>query len=219
MLTFLYILLLIAPLNYCKAPANFEVRQKVAMLDTGLYKYQEDSPAACKDGHFSYSSDIYARHPHGPNIFGLIASNLDIKKYCIVSIKYYDAKNSENYVKALYQTLNIPGLVGLNLSLSSKGALSSEIFVLKKLVSQGVLIIAAAGNNGEIVDNQNCDYYPACIKKELPALVVVGSSTGVYGNRYTGFDMVYEDGTKKGLGSLTGTSQATAIHTGKRFSK
>jgi len=219
MLNFLYSILLLAPVNSCNAPSNFEIRRKIAVLDTGLYKYQEDSISACKDGHFSYSSDIYARHPHGPNVFDLISSRIDTKKYCLVSIKYLDSEEIQDYLKGLYKTLNIQGLVGLNLSLSSKGAVLAEFSILKKLASQGVLITVAAGNNGEIVDNKNCDYYPACLKKEIPALVVVGSSTGVYGNIYTVFDMVYEDGTKKGLGSLTGTSQATAIHTGKRFSK
>lgn len=79
-----------------------------------------------------------------------------------------------------------------------------------------------ADSVGQDLD-KNCFYYPACYKFPLEYYRVVGSNTG-YENPFGGITEYsnygkkvthWEDGTEVGTPKLRGTSQATAIHTGK----
>lgn len=71
--------------------------------------------------------------------------------------------------------------------------------------------------------DKKCQYFPACYDFDSKNFHVVGSTTG-YKNSYGGITSYsnygkkvtsWEDGTNKGFPPLSGTSQATAIHTGK----
>ena len=89
----------------------------------------------------------------------------------------------------------------------------------KNAKGQTAPLITAAGADL----SKKCDVYPACLQFNSELFHVVGTSTGYkndwggnhfYGN-YGKPGMYYEDGTLKGFPAMTGTSQATAIHTGK----
>ena len=71
--------------------------------------------------------------------------------------------------------------------------------------------------------DKECDVYPACYIFNTKYFHVVGSSEGSI-NRWGGIDnygnygsrvQFLEPGTMRGTPEMTGTSQSTAIHTGK----
>jgi hypothetical protein len=143
-------------------------------------------------------------------------------------MKYYDpnqsaGKNAYNTVKAfkLAVALNVDVI---NYSGGGTGPIEEERVVIEEALSKGIKVIVAAGNEHCNMDF-NCTYYPAMYDDRI---IVVGNlgvdrvpakssnSGSIVNNWEIGVDVLsycLNSTTKKC--KMTGTSQATAIHSGK----
>jgi hypothetical protein len=209
-----------------------ENRKKIVVIDTGIYKNQENKKYMCKNGAYNMSENAekgpYSVSKHGPNVIGLIGERINTDRFCVVSIKFMDGDGSSiyTYYSALVMTLGLKNVVAVNLSIASPPELASysylEDLYLRKILRRKIKIIAATGNNGITFKKSACFVFPACHKQahlKNDNFSVVGSSTGNFSNKFKGFKVFLEDGIKKGTPKLSGSSQSTAIFTGKMFSK
>lgn len=210
----------------------------VAVIDTGLGwtfrdKFAGSGEHLCKFGHKnftaypSYTSTFDTQDPvpldhhgHGTNIAGIIADNAGNANYCMVILKYYDpvAKandNLNNTIKAINYATQI-GADFINYSGGGTDKSEAEAQAVKKYLDNGGRFLAAAGN--ERSDLEKNPYYPAL---DDPRVISVGnleldgkvSSSSNYGKLVSRWEI----GTGViGYGIImTGTSQATAVATGK----
>jgi hypothetical protein len=129
---------------------------------------------------------------------------------------------SVDYLSVLRQVSHLNNVVGINLSIDGTENPNfsyldiGELTFLKGYDKDGIKIIVAAGNKGKRL-NENCKIYPACHKRRIPNMIVVGN-TGNHSN-YGPMVNVVIDGNKKGNPVMSGSSQSTAIYTGMTFSK
>lgn len=209
----------------------------VAVIDTG-FSFSSDTKGVklCQYGHKDFSSqDIFERgytqtpvpkdiHGHGTNIVGLITKYAGNANYCIVIIKFFDPKASgivslNNSVNSIRYAINIKADY---INFSGGGSVSdlSEQLMVKAFLNRGGKFIAAAGN-----EKQNIDIYPYYPAAYDSRIVSVGS-TDETGEKLPSSN--YGSGVRKweigldqvGFGiKMTGTSQATAITTGKIINK
>lgn len=192
-----------------------EARIKIAIVDTGLEVTPEMKPYICEGMSFSLDSSntFVDSNGHGSNVAGLIVEGLDPKKYCIQIIKYRD--NIDTYMVAFaIRNAVAMGVSYINLSLSGSGSSVVEYLDIMKALQQGVHIAIAAGNQRLTLTKNFCPVFPTCYKIDNENFRIVGSNTGHYGNQGP-MIKYWEDGSDKGLPSMTGTSQATAIHMNK----
>lgn len=209
----------------------------VAVIDTG-FKYSEVTRGAklCKFGHknFSVNGEFgivpnvptpvpFDNHGHGTNVAGLIQKYAGDAEFCIVVVKYYDPfgnrDNKDNTLLNSIQSIEYATNIGANyINYSGGGPDQSprERRAVKKFLDRGGRFIAAAGN--EKVDLAEKKFYPAMYDKRI---VVVGSEEengdvswySDFGKSVTRWE---KGTTATAFGiTLTGTSQATAIATGK----
>lgn len=167
-------------------------------------------------------------HGHGTHIAGLIdkeakAANLN---YCLVIIKYYNDKddgygiaNLNGMIKAIEYATRIKADF---INMSGGGIVRSEeeIAAVKKFLDQGGTFVAAAGN--ESVNMDFFHFYPA---QDDDRVIVVGNGTDKdhhakssnYGDRVN----IWENGQNLPMYdmAMSGTSQATAVVTGKLAAK
>jgi len=194
-----------------------EDRIKIGIIDSGISIVQAENPILCRNGLKSFVPDSsgYDSHGHGTNIFGLVSSGLDSKKYCIVSYKVWNyditARQSLQYtIKALKQA-NIDGLSYLNISMSGGGYEHKEFLELEKITHK-TMVIVASGNENRDLDNI-CDIYPACygtiLSKNFYSVGAIDTESSNYGSIVT----CYTKGLQMGTPVLSGTSQATAYFT------
>lgn len=206
----------------------------VAVIDTGFtYSQYTKNVKLCKFGHKDFTSlqEMFTppgikspvpvdNHGHGTNIAGVIQDNAGEANYCIVVIKYYDPKaidsnNLVNTINAIKYATNI-GAKYINYSGGGIMFDKTEKQTVQKFLDKGGRFIAAAGN--EKSDIQKLKYYPAMYDSRI---VSVGSmeKDGHVAN-YSNYGKSisrWEYGTDVvGFGiKMSGTSQATAIATGK----
>ena len=200
---------------------------KIAVIDSGFdYKYNK-FVNLCPDGHKSFvksSWDIDTRNGHGTNIASIIDGY--IKKapnYCIMIIKVFDfnQKLEMNFLdKAINYAVEQKADI-INMSLSGEDYNIHEYNSLQLALDKDILIFVAAGNNGRNL-NKNCNIYPACYKFiNNKGFAVIGnySEPGVKHpkSNKASFIKIWEVGTNIMAGGImmTGTSQATAVATGK----
>jgi len=210
---------------------------RIAVIDTGFGYMGKGSKAhLCKYGHRDFTGyseynhktftpDPVPRdidHGHGTNIVGLIdkyASDSGVS-YCIVVLKFYrdDAITDENVraeVEAIEWAISLH-VDFINLSEGGEKYSEAEAEAVKKFIDGGGTVIAAAGNENH--DLAEHPYYPAMSD---PRVIVVGniykngerSKISNYGDRVDVWE-VGDNQTANGI-TLTGTSQAAAITTGK----
>ena len=103
----------------------------------------------------------------------------------------------------------------INLSVAGKGYDELEFEAIKTALSNGVKIAVAAGNKKANLDKDcNITRHVMLIYLNYRNFHVVGANSHTYTN--TGRIVQYsEDSDDVGEPALSGTSQATAIHTGK----
>lgn len=197
-----------------------ETRIKIAVIDTGVSVDKRIKPFLCKGGHMSLIDDNpltdshYSRH--GTNVAGLIADSLDSTKECLLIIKFFGDNLKEDFFKKVrlsIQYATVQNVKFINMSLGGDGASDLEKLAILEALEKGIRIAVAAGNDRRNLDFK-CYYYPACYRFNPSIFHVVGSYTGNYSN--IGKKITHlENGTNVGTPRMTGTSQATAIHTGK----
>lgn len=143
-----------------------------------------------------------------------------IKKVDIVNISSssglspYNNKDLEFYIKTGIKNANIVLLGDKNL----KNVLRERLMI-KMLLDNGVKVVVASGNKAEQIKDSNCNIFPAC---HDPRIIVVGYKHDRFKrSNYGNFVDVYENGFKLKTvqGNMTGSSGATAIHTGKLIGK
>lgn len=208
----------------------------VAVIDTGI---DVSVRKLCKFGHKSFidkEKDQINITPQDDNGHGTHVADTIVNQagtdgdYCIVSIKFYEntssgVENLKKMINAFRYAMNIKADI-INISGGGADFISQEFFMVLKALKKGIVIVAAAGNNHEDLD-KDCNYYPGCYDKRI---VMVGnlkkdffgntsiSDSSNYGKRVSRWEvgtnvLAALPGGKSGY--LTGTSQATAIATGK----
>jgi hypothetical protein len=196
-----------------------ETRQQVVVMDTGIVLDKQSIPYMCTEGHIDLTgTGLVDNLGHGTNVAGLIAKGMDLKKHCLVIIKYYNTEENptsgQNVGEVLDRawdhllTLNASYV---NMSFTGEFYVHKEFKTIRTLLDRGVYVSVAAGNEGKDLTN-NCLYYPGCYGFKSKTFFVVSSLDGTFGNR-NGPVNVYEWGVnQKGLfgPTATGTSQATA---------
>ena len=224
-------------------------RQIIMVIDTGLNMTKEIEPYVCEAGHKSYifgQKALEDHNGHGSNVAGLIAKGMNPKKQCLVIVKFWDQDmNGVDTIELVREALRYaialkPAFI--NMSLTGRTPDHLEMRYVNKLISMGVNIAVAAGNENRDLD-KSCRSFPACYKINSPHFRVVGSNTvrleplsrtiilkgprqevrrvnGKYYKvfRYSNYGKRitnWENGTLVGSPKMTGTSQATAISMSK----
>jgi subtilisin family serine protease len=207
---------------------------KVAVIDTGFdfnSTWDKNStPILCDAGHKSFSGDDQDNHGHGTHIAGLIHSNAGQANYCLVILKYFDprklsADNLSNSNKAFKRAIDLKVNV-INYSGGGSEKSEDECKLIKLALDNGIKVVAAAGN--ERSDLSKVPYYPAMCDSR----VIIVTSKDTDNNRLPSSNYftvkpknltviaelgynVYSTLPDGKYGFMTGTSQATAIITGK----
>lgn len=220
-------------------------KHRVAVIDTGLdLSDSRFKDVLCENGHYDFTSQGKMKdvHGHGSHIAGLIKQYAKDSDYCLMIYKYYDENadghtNTVNTVRALILAIK-NGADIVNYSGGGPEFSEREFLLIKE--NPKVTFVVAAGNDNE---NYNNKFYPAAYN--LPNMIVVGCKdihnvkckSSNYGNKVVGCKdihgikckssnhdhrVIWENGEliKSTLpegkeGYLTGTSQSTAIRTGK----
>lgn len=216
---------------------------KIAVVDTGLDRNDPRfSKVLCKMGHRNFTdgtNDTKDTHGHGTHVAGLIKQYAGESGYCLVILKFYDEKakgdkNLDSSIQAFKWASQI-GVDIVNFSGGGSEFVSSEYETISS--ASNTTFIVAAGNESQDIRLKLNKYYPASY--ELSNIFVVGN-VSPQGSRspssnYGDPRIVWEVGeklvstmpcvkTQLGLnfnceGQMTGTSQATAVHTGKLIGK
>jgi major intracellular serine protease len=211
----LVIFLLLIPKVYAK-----EI--KILEIDTGVDLSHEEIRSHVNMGSWENNPNYQDFHGHGTHIAGLILKDT-CKEVELISCKYFDLsytnkqdmENSINCFKLAIKThFDI-----INYSSGGIEFNQLEYDIIKSI--KNTIIVVAAGNNGHDISLYN--YFPATYN--IPNIIVVGNLNGFFRNSSSnyGFEgMVYEQGTRilstfpgGRFGVMTGTSQATAIHTNR----
>lgn len=201
---------------------------KIAVIDTGFDFSGKWSiqPKICATGHKDFTGyGIQDAHGHGTHIAGLIAKYAGDADYCLVIIKFFhNSLVKTDTVKASIDAINHAidqNVDVLNLSMGGASFIAEEYNAVKRALDAHILIVAAAGNEGSDLSKQT--YYPALYDDRIVVVGAVDSNAErVPSSNYgSGVDVV-EQGQAilstvphNSYSRMTGTSQATAIHTGK----
>lgn len=216
----------------------------VAVIDTGISESLTNANFMCKMGHKDFTgTGLKDNHGHGTHISGLIdqyakdtlldkdpttINKLLTKKanYCQVILKYYDPSrkfnNTNDEIEAIRYAIQIK-VDYINLSVGGTAYSEEEDKLIKKALSKGIKIIVAAGNDHRSLDSPNYKFYPALVDSRL---IIVGNlespksraPSSNYGSKVNTWEIGTDQlslSDDKHVISMTGTSQATAIKTGK----
>jgi subtilisin family serine protease len=203
----------------------------VAIIDTGFDmastwsnadKNGLTQPKICKFGHYDFENktpNIKDIHGHGTHIAGLIAKGNEDTDYCIVVFNYYGSGDTmESSLKAYRRAIDIRVDL-INYSGGGNEYSKEECALMKEALDAGIVVVAAAGNNGQDLDIN--PYYPANCDNRIKVVM----STDKYDNilpssnystkKYSlykrlGYN-VMSLGLKNTYALMTGTSQATAV--------
>lgn len=155
---------------------------KIAVVDTGFdmkSKWSEvvlTPPKICPGQVYNFVNDkeMEDDHGHGTHIAGIIAKYAGQAEFCLVIMKYYDAKGND--INNLANTLkSFRKAIELNVDIinySGGGIIRSveECATVKEALDKGIIIVAAAGN--ESGDLNTRTYWPVLCD---PRVVAVGS--------------------------------------------
>ncbi len=208
--------------------------QMVAVIDTGFnFDSNFMNNNLCKFGHKDFTSIQQGVKPygykdfvpsdsigHGANVVGLINQYAKNSNYCIVVLKYYDRSDTatdplSNTINAIRYATSL-GVKYINYSGGGTDPSYLEKLAIKNFLDQGGKFVAAAGNERKNVDQSG--YYPALDDSRI---TVVGSAekdgtVSTYSNWGSSVKRWEYGSNAVGFGiKMSGTSQATAIATGK----
>lgn len=219
----------------------------IGIIDTGFgyLNNGKDEAKLCQFGHKDFTiqqqfyKDPHIKTPipvdvvgHGTNIAGIIESYADNTNvnYCMVILKYYmgsgmgSFQNGQNTIRAIEYAANIK-LDFLNYSSGGRDPSEAEYAAIERFLDSGGTLVVAAGNDGENLDEDGHDYYPAKYVKKDKRIIVVGmldkNGVPLKSSNYGTIVSRWEVGVNVwGFGLVqTGTSQATATATGKLVSQ
>jgi subtilisin family serine protease len=196
---------------------------KVVIIDTGLdLNDARFKPVLCSSGHKneSYDTHITDYHGHGTHIAGIIAQQAEEADYCLVIVKYYSqSPKAANFITAaLKYAVSLEDVKIINISAGGSDMdLDERDYILH---NPNIIFNVAAGNNAKKLDP--CDYYPACYN--FPNMNVIGNlaPSSNYGSIVRAVERgqnVFSTAPGGGYATHSGTSQATAIYTGKMVRK
>lgn len=174
-------------------------------------------------------------HGHGTHIAGLIAKYANGQDYCLIILKFYDPRapgnNLNNTIKAFNYAINLK-VDFINYSGGGTDYSELEAKYVRLALDKNIWFVAAAGNERSNIDIEK--YYPAMYDKRIIAVenwhYVLDKSTDKWRIEVVSSSNYSKLGTTDGgelgeeilsllphnqYGKLTGTSQATAIRTGK----
>lgn len=195
---------------------------KVGVIDTGIMRDWEDfegvdiqdgiNVCALLDNNEERLHIMGDAHPHGTGIIGNIAAKINNEKgiagivdectvipYKVEDTACSDFANSGASILKALQLAYEDGCDVCNISMGSIGTPSDEeikIFnsVVNSVTSNGMIIVAATGNEGEVDkygDLANANIYPASCKNVIgvgavepdcePLHLIVDDTTGLYG--------------------------------------
>lgn len=230
----------VASISYTKEVKTARKKKPivVAVIDTGIRADYKNAKFLCNEGHMDFTgTGIEDTHGHGTNISGLIdqyAKNMLIENgykesdiiakdadYCQVILKYYDVRQSGSdnmrfEIAALKRAIDLKVDI-INFSGGGEEFDVNEAQLVRKAIKMGIKVVVAAGNESHDINIK--PYYPAAVD---PRATIVGNlshghsraSSSNYGNKVN----TWELGTSRlGYGNIrmTGTSQATAVKSGK----
>jgi len=184
----------------------------VAILDTGV-----DFPYYIGNKHINYdftNTGYFDHHGHGTNVAGLIYKHAESTEYTIYNLKGIAKSFSYRaYINSLKKAAELKPTI-LNISAGGFVQLPYEKKLINKILNNGTIIIAAAGNDGINFNKKGCIFYPACYDERI---IVVGNKAdnSNYGKQV---DYILDGNNKIGFNiKLSGSSQSTAIFTGLKI--
>lgn len=182
------------------------------------------------------SNDLTDNHGHGTHIAGIIGAKGNgfgvtgvAPNVSLMILKYYDPKspganNLKNTIQAIRYAIK-KGAKIINYSGGGTEYSAEEYAAVKEAEKQGILFVAAAGNERSNTDETGKHYYPA--DYELSNIISVTAvnekemkvlPSSNYGVRTVDIaapgDQILSSLPGNQVGKMTGTSQATAFATG-----
>jgi subtilisin family serine protease len=181
------------------------------------------------------NNDLTDHHGHGTHIAGIIAARRQspfnfegiAPEVKLMILKYYDPKslrqnNVENSTAALQYALKMKARI-INFSSGGDKPNAAEEMTLRQAISQNVLVVAAAGNNG--LNNDSHGFYPASYGlentisvaslKENEDRLLTSSNFGLASVDVAApGENIFSTMPNGQYGRMSGTSQATAFVTG-----
>lgn len=218
----LALLLLITP----TVLANGSAALKIAIVDTGL-DLQDPRFAAhlCPTGHeFFAGKTIKDEHGHGTHVAGLIQKYAGSGDYCFLIYKYYsDSQTGQQNLIAEIASINVAirnGAKIINISGGGPEFTEQEYLAIKS--HPEVRFVVAAGNEHRDIDVPSQEYYPASYWLPNETVAENAENGKLAQSSNWSKKAVSEDGENVlstlpdgKYGRMTGTSQSTAIRTGK----
>ncbi|NJL25682.1 MAG: S8 family serine peptidase [Calothrix sp. SM1_5_4] len=216
----------------------------IAIIDTGVnYNHADLKNNIWKDSQGRPGRDFVNKdddpiddHGHGTHCAGLagavgnnsigVAGTM-MARVKIMSIKGLNSSGSGS-TSTLVNGINYAidnGANVISLSLGGKGTSSLWKTALSNAVSKGVVVVAAAGNNGSQLTSSNW-YSPASYARDLKGMMAIGSITSSlsrssfsnYGPEFVEVgapgSSVLSTVSSGGYGTMSGTSMATPIAAG-----
>ena len=173
----------------------------VAVLDTGIYPHKDfDSRITCFYDCINHQQYAYDDNSHGSHVCGIIAGNggqsrglyTGIAPMCnIISIKILDSKgvgNQNSMIKGIEWILDNAEKYNIrvvNISVGTKShscddSQSELVKAVEKMWSEGLTVIASAGNNGP-------DYSTITIPGISSKIITVGASDSYTKRNHTNY--------------------------------
>jgi hypothetical protein len=189
---------------------------RVAVIDGGYINGIEKQLKMCEDTpqviNISTNNSLFFKR-HGTNIAGLIQRYAGNTNYCFILIGGIEDSGliTDSINLAIKNKADI-----INLSADGENFSLTEYNAIKKFISLGGVFFTAAGNKFKDL-NKNCNTYPACYKLNIKVI----SNKDPYANKHDKFIISDKNGEGEIVFDieLMGTSQSTAIETGRYIFK
>lgn len=187
----------------------------VAVIDTGLDVEHQDVKANVYNIEGDTFGEITDTVGHGTHVSGIISAVCD--KVSIMALKYTDFASS---LKAIRYAID-HGADVINYSGGGKGSSSEEYSLFKEAEQKGIILVAAAGNDGE--DIGKFPYFPAAygLTNIISVAATDRNNNLIRESNYgAGVDIaapgldIFSSLPGNRYGLLSGTSQAAAFVSG-----
>jgi subtilisin family serine protease len=210
-----WIIALVLMVSMLLLPSVASAKVKVAIIDTGKPALPFSS---CGEQDFT-GYGINDVHGHGTNVAGIVSTNLDANKHCLLILKFFHSigtpiDTTYMLIQALQAAIEANVDI-INISASGEKRSNTEEIFVGRALDKGIAVVVAAGNDSRDLDKK-CNIFPACYDRRI---IVVGGTnkTSNYGKVV---DVIENGINVTGFGvTLTGSSQATALHTNKLVKK